>query len=149
MLWRRVLVGPAIVVALLATGCAGVGGTAGGAGSASAPRTIRVDVTDRGATVSMRVGDRLIVSLPGFGRSSGSSPWRLVRYPDALRPVPASSPAGFGFIARSPGRGTLLAIGTIPCHQGEIRCPVEAPQADAFPVPPRPLSFFLIVRVGT
>lgn len=127
---------PALVVGLVASACGGAGGAAGPSGSSGTPgapgRTVTIARSDAGHTVSLRVGDRLVVDL-GTGPQAS---WTLASYPAAQLSVSSQSPSEgrFEFTARSPGTGTILLVmkgdcgpeQTVPCAQPGQDEPVDA-----------------------
>jgi hypothetical protein len=142
---RSSLVGGFAVVAIFLSACADK--TDHPAAQPSNPTTYRVDLDDRGRTISMRVGDVLVVDLPTLGDAPGApGGWLLSKYPDALEAAqPRSREGHFELTATSPGSGTIFAIGDRGCRRTSGQCPVAGDET--YPGPPRPVSFVLVVQV--
>jgi hypothetical protein len=135
---------PVVFVTLLFAGCAKAVAT-------RTPATIQLGIHDTGTTVSVHVGDRLVITLPP---SQGPVPkvpqgWSLATYPrDALELVTNDPKNGhFEFIARAVGGGKILVLGRCspgPAVAGGAPCPLDVgPGA----MPPRPLAFNVTVQV--
>ena len=117
-------------------------------------------MADRGRTVSLQVGDRLVLALPDAGEPSDIArfpgSWVLVKHPPALKLVSGRASRGghIELVARRPGKGPVVAIGRW-CGEGPIvraapiiRCPVAAGDA-AGNLPQRSGSFVITVEVTT
>jgi hypothetical protein len=132
------------VASLLAGGCAGHAG--------QAHSTVQLSLDDRGKTVSLHVGDRLVITLPPASSPSPAfaSSWRLGRYPTAILELQTSDATGrFEFVARAKGSGNIIAVRG--CSPGPLAaeippCPYVAGPGSAT-APPEPLIFSLTVQV--
>ena len=131
---KRLLLLPC-VVALVATACGALGGVTfepgGGRSLVQTPSTVRVGPQDARRTVSVQVGDRLVVLL----EPSRSARWRLLRYPGGVLSLAASDDGEgrYEFVARAAGRGHIWVAGLhrcgppIPRGSPEgVGCPVAA-----------------------
>jgi hypothetical protein len=148
------------IVAVLLGGCAGIGGYQGG--PAQGGSRVQVGIAERGRTVPLQVGDRLVLALPKAGQPSDIAArfpgsWVLVKHPQALKLVSerASRDGHFELVAWRPGKGPVVVIGPGWCGGGpmvqaapSIRCPVAAGDA-AGNLPSRPGSFMITVQVRT
>jgi len=106
----------AVTIGLLASACAKATSAAGPSAASSGPRTVHVDLTDNLETVSLNVGDSLVVDLPLPPKGAG---WTLLDWPrDILAPSPVvGGPARFQytFVARQAGEGRIVAINRTGC----------------------------------
>ena len=133
-----------LVASLLAGGCAGR--------AAPSHSTVQLSLDDRGKTVSLHVGDRLVITLPPASSPSPAfaSAWRLGRYPTAIMELQTSDATGrFELVARAKGSGNIVAVRG--CSPGPVAaeippCPVTGP--GSAPAPPEPLIFSLTVQVS-
>lgn len=135
---------PLVLVTLLSAGCAKAVAT-------RTPATIQLGIHDAGTTVSVHVGDRLVITLPPSQSVVPKVPlgWSLATYPkDALELVTNDPKNGhFEFVARAVGGGKILALRG--CSPGPAvaegpSCPLDVgPGA----MPPRPLAFNVTVQV--
>ena len=88
----------------------GSGPPPGGGTSATAAATIvRLGPDDSGRTVTLAVGDRLLVALSG-GRLNGS--WAVTSYPRPVLTVdePSASFGGVALVAREAGSGQVVLV---------------------------------------
>jgi hypothetical protein len=124
----------ALTVALLCTACAG---SAALSSSSPSPAIVQVGLADRDTTVTLHVGDLLVVNLSNATPSPTSPPtiWRLTRYPTGiLRLRPSDAKSGrFEFVAQATGEGSLTAVSG--CSPGPLAndmaaCPLVAGVAD-------------------
>jgi hypothetical protein len=126
----------------------GVGGSTPGAGGsapgrpAAAPVVHRLGPLDAGKTVTMAVGDRLVVTLP-TNRLAGR--WTLTGYPaGVLAPELASVPVGgFGLVARSAGSGSVVLTRSGCGPAADQICPSGA----GSPAPAKPVTWSVTVVV--
>lgn len=113
---KRGFVLAAVMTGLLASGCAKATGAAGPSLASNSPETVRVDLNDNQKTISLSVGDTLVVDLPVPPKGSG---WTLLDWPrDILGTSPVvGGPARFPytFIARHAGDGRIVAINRTGC----------------------------------
>jgi hypothetical protein len=140
---------PVLFVALLAVGCARPDATHTAATHTAA--TIQLGIGDAGTTVSLHVGDRLVVTLPP---SPGPVPkvppgWSLATYPKDALELATNDPKNghFEFVARAVGEGQILALGG--CSPGPAAAERPACPLDVKPggIQPRPLAFSVTVQV--
>lgn len=145
-----------VTLGLIGPACARQAQPVGGA-------TVSVGLGERGETVVLDPGDRLVVDLgpaesvepavDGADRTAAS--WGLAAYPDRALLLTTKDPARgrFEFEAEAGGTGRILVLGDInirdvcagPGPLGGNACPVAGEVGtDA---PPRPLAFSIVVRV--
>jgi hypothetical protein len=149
---KRWLIAAGLVVL---AGC-GQGAESGGgkpAPRSAPPRVITVTPEDMGATVTLRLGDRIVASRGG---ADGTHHWAVARYPRAvLRLLPREETGTQAFVARASGRGRvlLLDLGRWPggdCERALRRCVLpfarKAPLDPDDAGPLRVLSFEVVVE---
>ena len=123
----------ALTLALLCTACAG---SAALSSSSPSPAIVQVGLADRDTTVTLHVGDLLVLNLSNATPSPTNPPtiWRLTRYPNALRLRPSDARSGrFEFVAQAKGEGIVTAVSG--CSPGPLAndmatCPLVAGVAD-------------------
>jgi hypothetical protein len=110
--------------------------------SAAAPVVHRLGPRDTGKTVTMAVGDRLVVTL---STNRLAARWALTGYPDGvLAPELASVPAGgFGLVARSAGSGSVVLTRSGCGPAADRICPSGA----GSPAPAKPVTWSVTVIV--
>src|SRR5205823_6528333 len=115
---------PAVLLAMVATGCAAKGSTANPAGSGSpapsvSPNGTIVQITqaDAGRVTTLHVGDTLRILLgPPMGQ--GPYDWELRAYPRASMALLGKTPQReeFDLLAVAPGKGTISLVGKVRCQ---------------------------------
>jgi hypothetical protein len=135
---------PVLFIALLAAGCARATAT-------RTPATIQLGVDDSGTTVSLHVGDRLVISLPPSPSPVPKVPpgWSLATYPKEALELTTNDPKNghFEFVARAAGEGKILVLGRCspgPAVAGGAPCPLDVAPGG---MPPRPMAFNVTVQV--
>ncbi|HZP90643.1 MAG TPA: hypothetical protein VFC04_06565 [Actinomycetota bacterium] len=116
---RRIAAIAAVLAAVL-TAC-GRGSSAGG------PETVRIGASDAGSTVSVGVGDRVVVAL---GQPPPTGRWALAAYPRGVLSLDSSDPGGgrFDFTAEAAGSGQVLVIMKTVC--GSVAAPCTGAGAE-------------------
>ncbi|SRR6266540_4701727 len=138
--------GPLLLLLLITLGNLACGGAR--TPSESAPVVVHSE--DRGSTVSIQRGERLVLLLRLPSSSARTGTWTLTTYPrPALTLVSADAQQGrFEFEARAVGSGKVVAA----VRQKAARCVNPSATACHVPggpglLPPRTGSFILHVRV--
>lgn len=136
-----------LVLLVLAGGCAEPLG-AEGADAARAPATVTVSPADRGKTVDLTVGDRLIVDLrQGTQPARLGRPWRLQLSPTTVlrRIADQSSLTRVVLAAEAPGTVQLLLVQQ-SCGP-PLRCPMAPPAGQSERMHRPNLALAITVRV--
>jgi hypothetical protein len=128
----RALCAAVASIAMLAAGCAGRPAGSGSAVPSQTGGTI-ITLEDAGTTVSLRVGQTLVVALEPLG----GEPWTFLDYPETIlrRLVGQDGAPGPGFMAVSAGRGTISAfnptgcIGPLATRTADLECPDRSSRA--------------------
>lgn len=97
-----------VLASLMLLSACGSGGTTGPPGA----RTVVVLPSDAGHTISLHVGDRLLVELAGPPQAT----WMLAAYPREALAVTSSAPTDgrFEFTAQGSGTGQVLIVMRVP-----------------------------------
>ncbi len=119
---------------LAATAALLVLGACGKLTGASGGSTVTVGRADTGKTVTMAVGDALVVDLGPAPTPLPAAPaWKLYRYPTQVLTLVTSDPSAgrFEFRARAAGTGQMLVLNVFACgppmepQVAGAPCPVE------------------------
>ena len=122
--WRSLAV--ATLVAAITAACAGKTGTPTAARTSSATgRTVTVTAAESGKSVTLHVGDLLVLALPSFGERPGLLRTALAYPRDLLLLIPSSRQASayWRFSAKARGTG-MIRVTSLPC--GPILGPATA-----------------------
>jgi hypothetical protein len=118
--------------------------------TSAVPTTLQVGMSDTGSSVTLHVGDHLVITLPKVGSPIPGAPsaWYMAPYPaDLLEPGPATPLEGrFEFVAKAKGSGEIKLFGG--CWPGPVTD--ERPSCPNSVVPgssPLPAVFSLTVNV--
>ncbi len=106
----------AVALGILAQACAKATGSTGPATTAEVPTTVQVTLIDNQKTVTLALGDTLVVDLPVPPKGSG---WTLLSWPKDILGLPPvlGGPARFPytFIAGQSGEGRIVAVNRTGC----------------------------------
>ena len=106
---------------------------------------VRLGPGDSGRTVTLAVGDRLVVTLSG-GRLAGS--WALASYPrDVLRvDLRSVPPGGVGFLAQAAGSGEVVLVRPLCGPVVDPPCPGGGSGVGPAPTAPTRWAVTVVVR---
>ena len=104
-------------------------------------------LADSGQSVTLRVGDRLNLSLG----SSSDRHWVITAFPRSLLIASAPGAGDFTFTALAPGRGRVVVVNTFACPPATLHgCSIPERgngSSSSGVVPPGPPIFTVTVRV--
>jgi hypothetical protein len=113
-----------ILLAAVAVGAACARPAGPAVPAASDPEVTTIGLEDAGGTISLQVGDRVVLSLDPIE----GQPWLVTQYPeDILAPETTDGPAvGRAFTARAAGEGEIVAFNRAGCDPTQLRYPCPA-----------------------